>query len=626
MPIEKFKPTYTFTEDRLDQLKQVVPEAFADGKINWNTLKEALGEFLEDEGAEAEHFGLTWPGKRQARRLAALPSKGALTACPEEGIDAENSEHVFIEGDNLEVLKLMQKAYAGRVKLIYIDPPYNTGNDFVYKDDYSEPLEDYLRKTGQKSDGGELLTSNPKSSGRFHSNWLNMMYPRLRLARNLLTEDGCIFISIDNNELNNLISICFEIFGEENYQANISWQKRYTRSNNTVDFTTVVEHIVVFSKSSDFIVNLLDRTEDADNRYANPDNDPRGPWKGASFLNPATPQQRPNLCYPIKNPNTGTITNPTTNAWRRKKSEFDRLQSENRLYWGRDGAQSVPSIKMFLSEARGLTPIDLWDHEYAGNTDEGTKDLAELLGEKVFDNPKPIKLIERVLEHGAKKDSIVLDFFAGSGTTGNAVINRNIKSASFCRYILIQIPEYLNPENNSHKSAALFCKKHKKPQLIAEITKERLRRAAKKVQEGNPDYTGDLGFQVFKLGPSQFRAWEDVRIQDLQQMQLQFEATEQPLIDNWNFDTVFYEILLQEGFPLHSNWGSLDKADQEVLIVSEAEIEHRLFVCLEDKLNKKTIKALTAALDDNDILVCFDRALTDETKAQLADRVRLRVL
>ena len=247
MPIEKLAPRYTFTEDRLAQLKDVVPEAFADGKINWNTLKEALGGYLEEDGADAEHFGLTWPGKRLARKLAALPSKGALTPCPKEGIDAEDSEHVFIEGDNLEVLKLMQKAYAGRVKLIYIDPPYNTGNDFVYKDDYSEPLEDYLCKTGQKGNSGELLTSNPKSSGRYHSNWLNMMYPRLRLARGLLDINGVVLISIDDNEVKNLRSICDEIFGEENFIASMIWEKG--RKNDAKLVSVGHEYILIYAKS-----------------------------------------------------------------------------------------------------------------------------------------------------------------------------------------------------------------------------------------------------------------------------------------------------------------------------------------------------------------------------------------
>lgn len=278
-----------------------------------------------------------------------------------------------------------------------------------------------------------------------------------------------------------------------------------------MDFTTVVEHLLVYSKNEEFIVNLLERTQEADARYSNPDNDSRGPWKGASFLNPATPQQRPNLCYPIRNPNTGQVTNPTTNAWRRSREEFERLRSEGRLYWGIDGKQPVPSIKMFLSEARNITPINFWEHGYAGNTDDGTRDLKELLGEKVFDNPKPVQLIERVIEHGSDSNSIILDFFAGSGTTGNAVLRRNNADNGTRRYILIQLPEPLDPANKDQKSAADFCSKIGKPHTIAELTKERLRRAGQRIREENPLFVGDLGFRAFKLDSSNINAWEPNR-------------------------------------------------------------------------------------------------------------------
>ena len=253
-------------------------------------LKQILGDEVEER---EEKYGLDWHGKRRARQLALTPSTGTLRPCPEESVDWETTRNLMIEGDNLEVLKLLQKSYTGKVKLIYIDPPYNTGKDFVYPDDFRDGIRNYLDLTGQTDDENRRLSSNTETSGRFHTDWLNMMYPRLKLARNLLCSDGVIFISVDDTELGNLQILLSEIFGEENYQANISWQKRYTRSNNTIDFTTVVEHILVYSKSEQFSVNLLERTPEADARYSNPDNDPRGPWKGASFLNPATPEKRP---------------------------------------------------------------------------------------------------------------------------------------------------------------------------------------------------------------------------------------------------------------------------------------------------------------------------------------------
>lgn len=528
--------------ENIDQLKELFPEAFTEGQIDFDTLRQLLGGAVEER---EEKYGLNWHGKRRARQLALTPSTGTLRPCPEESVDWDTTQNLMIEGDNLEVLKLLQKSYAGKVKLIYIDPPYNTGNDFVYPDDFRDNIKNYMELTGQ-IEGGRKISSNTEASGRFHTDWLNMMYPRLKLARNLLRNDGVIFISIDDCELANLQTVLSEIFGEENFRANISWQKRYTRSNNTVDFTTVVEHLLVYSKSEDFVVNLLERTKEADARYSNPDNDSRGAWKGASFLNPATPQQRPNLCYPIRNPKTGQVTNPTTNAWRRSRDEYERLQSEGRLYWGVDGKQPVPSIKMFLSEARDITPINFWEHGYAGNTDDGTRDLRELLDEKVFDNPKPIQLIERVIEHGCDTNSIVLDFFAGSGTTGNAVLRRNNIDNGKRRFILVQLPETLDPANKDQRSAAEYCDKLGKPRTIAELTKERLRRARKKIKDENPLFAGDLGFRIFKLDSSNINAWEPNR-----------ENLEQSLLDHMEHVKagrsevdILYELLLKLGLDL----------------------------------------------------------------------------
>jgi adenine-specific DNA-methyltransferase len=526
----------------IEQLKTLFPEAFTEGKVDFEVLKQLLGGAVDERD---EKYGLNWHGKRQARQLALTPSTGTLRPCPEDSVDWDTTQNLMIEGDNLEVLKLLQKSYAGKVKLIYIDPPYNTGKDLVYPDDFRDGIKNYLELTGQV-EGGAKISSNTEASGRFHTDWLNMMYPRLKLARSLLAEDGVIFVSIDDGELANLQTLLAEVFGEENFEANISWQKRYTRSNNTVAFTTVVEHILVFSRGESFAVNLLKRTEEADARYSNPDNDPRGPWKGASFLNPAKPEQRPNLCYPIRNPTTGLVTNPSTNAWRRSRQEFERLQADGRLYWGADGRQEVPSIKMFLSEARDITPVNFWDHAYAGNTDEGTRDLTEVLGEKVFDNPKPVKLIRRVIEHGSDLESIVLDFFAGSGTTGHAVMAQNAADGGNRRYILVQLPEQLHADNKDQEAGSRFCDRLNKPRTLCELTKERLRRAAKKIKDGNPLFAGDLGFRTFKLDSSNIRAWEPDRT-DLDQALLDS-------VDHLKADrteaAILYELLLRRGLDL----------------------------------------------------------------------------
>jgi len=529
--------------ENIENLKALFPEAFTEGKVDFDVLRQLFGGVVDER---EEKYGLNWHGKRRARQLALTPSTGTLRPCPEDSVDWDTTQNLMIEADNLEVLKLLQKSYAGKIKLIYIDPPYNTGKDFVYPDDFRDNIKNYLELTGQLDSAGRKLSSNTEASGRFHTDWLNMMYPRLKVARHLLQDDGVIFISIDDCELGNLQAMLSEIFGEENFQANISWQKRYTRSNNTVDFTTVVEHLLVYSKSELFTVNLLERTREADARYSNPDGDPRGPWKGASFLNPATPQQRPNLSYPIRNPTTGQVTHPSKNAWRRSKQEFDRLQSEGRLYWGTDGKQPVPAIKMFLSEARDITPINLWEHGFAGNTDDGTRDLKELLGEKVFDNPKPVQLLKRVIEHGLDSQSIVLDFFAGSGTTGQAVMAQNAADSGSRRYILVQLPEPLDASDKDQKLAADFCDKLGKPRTIAELTKERLRRAAKKIRNEMPMFAGDLGFRVFKLGSSNIRAWVPDR-ENLEQTLL--ESIEHLKSDRSEEDVLF-ELLLRFGLDL----------------------------------------------------------------------------
>lgn len=376
---------------------------------------------------------LNWIGKDKVVNHAAAVPFHVLEHKYNYGGESENK---IIHGDNLLALKSLLPEYEGRIKCIYIDPPYNTGNEgWIYNDKVNSPqIKKWL---------GEVVGKEGEDLSR-HDKWLCMMYPRLKLLKRLLADDGAIFISIDDNEQANLKFICDEIFGANNFKSNISWQKRYTRSNNTVDFTTVIEHILVYAKTSLFQVNLLPRTTEADKRYTNPDNDIRGLWKGASFLNPATPEKRPNLCYPITNPNTGKITLPSTNAWRRSKEQYEELLKENKLYWGVDGKADVPSVKMFLSEARGLTPINFWDHKYAGNTDMGTADLKSVLGIKVFDNPKPILLLERVLEHVVKYDenAIILDSFAGSGTTAHAVLKLNAEDGGNRKFILVEMEDY----------------------------------------------------------------------------------------------------------------------------------------------------------------------------------------
>ena len=498
MEIEKVKcSTPDFAEENAAKLLKLFPECAGElGTVDLDKLRQVLSSKVVEGNVERYEF--TWPGKRAAKAAASAATTKTLRPCREESVNFDSTENLYIEGDNLEVLKLLQTSYAGKVKMIYIDPPYNTGHDFVYRDRFSMTDKELATVGGAISDengmGGGIFAINDGAEARYHSNWCSMMYPRLKLARNLLRDDGVLFMSIDDNEVMNARKLCDEIFGEVNFRADVIWQKRYTRSNNTVDFTTVVEHVLVYGRSECFEVNLLPRTEDADNLYTNPDNDPRGPWKGASFLNPATPEKRPNLCYPITNPNTGVTTYPTTNAWRRSKENFDQLQKDGLLYWGKDGSAKVPSIKMFLSEARGLTPINFWSHEYAGNTDDGTSDMAALMG-KVFDNPKPVLLLKRVLEHGSFQDSLVLDFFSGSASTAHAVMQLNAEDGGSRKFIMVQLPETCSEDSEAAKAGY---------KNICEIGKERIRRAGKKIAEENATTAPnlDVGFRVLKLDSS----------------------------------------------------------------------------------------------------------------------------
>ncbi|MDQ6967519.1 MAG: site-specific DNA-methyltransferase [Mariprofundaceae bacterium] len=579
--------TPNFTDENIKKLAALFPNCVTESRddkgrvkkaIDFDLLKQELTENIVD--GPRERYQINWPGKRESLTTANTPINKTLRPCREESVDFDTTQNLYIEGDNLEALKLLQESYLGKVKMIYIDPPYNTGKDFVYKDNFAVSKAEYELDSEQRDKDGRRLVANPDSNGRYHSDWLSMMYPRLKLARNLLKKDGVIFISIDDGEQANVKKLCDEIFGEQNFQANVAWQKRYTRSNNTVDFTTVVEHIIVYSKSSKFIVNLLPRSEEADARYTNTDKDKRGVWKGASFLNPATPSQRPNLCYPIENPNTGQITHPTTNAWRRSKEEYERLAGENRLYWGIDGSQPVPSVKMFLFEARGLTPVNFWEHGYAGNTDQGTAELQNLLGSKVFDNPKPSKLIYRCLEHGTNKNDITLDFFAGSGTTAHAVMQLNVEDNGNRKFIMVQLPEPCDEKSEAFKADY---------KTIAEISKDRIRRAGQKIKADHADKEGieslEIGFRVLKVANSNmndvYYAPDDVNQDSLKFM-------EKNIKDDRTAEDLLFHVLLDWGLDLSAKIVKEEIQGKVVYFLNDDD----LAACFDDGVNEALVKAL----------------------------------
>jgi adenine-specific DNA-methyltransferase len=576
--------------ENTERLKALFPEILTEGpdgvSVNMEVLKALVGDKTVTDADEK--YGLTWHGKRRSRQLALTPSTGTLRPCPEDSVDWDTTQNLIIEGDNLEVLKLLQKSYAGKVKLIYIDPPYNTGKDFVYPDDFQDSIKNYLELTGQV-EGGVKISSNTEASGRFHTAWLNMMYPRLKLARALLRDDGVLFATIDDGEAPRLRALLDEIFGEENFVTQVEWQKRYTRSNNTDDFTSVIDHICVYQKSDAFAVNLLKRDDVANARFTNPDNDPRGPWKATPFLNQVAPERRPNLCYPIKNPNTGKITHPARKAWRYERAVFEKLLKDERLYWGKDGTRDVPDIKTFLSEVRqGMTPINLWTHEYAGHTDQANREIKELFGEKVFDTPKPIRLIQRMLEHGDDGEGFIMDFFAGVGATGHAVLAQNASDGGSRRYVLVQLPEPLDPADSTQKAAADLCDKLERPRNIAELTKERLRRSSKRIMEESPMFAGDVGFRVFKLDSSNIRAWEP----DPENLDKALLDSVEHIRPGRAEADVLYELLLKRGLDLCVPIETRAIAGRDVHAVGGGV----LIACLASRIERRDVEELTGGI------------------------------
>ncbi|EMV3862950.1 site-specific DNA-methyltransferase, partial [Escherichia coli] len=527
------------TADNITKLKSLFPEAFNENGIDFDVLKQLLGENVDEK---EERYGLNWHGKRQARQLALTPSRGTLRPCKDESVDWHNTKNLMIEGDNLEVLKLLQKSYAGKVKLIYIDPPYNTGKDFVYPDNFQDNMKNYLEITGQTEDGARLST-NTETSGRYHTDWLNMIYPRLKLARNLLKEDGVIFISIDDTEVDNLKKVCSEIFGEENFVANIVWQKKYSPQNDATYFSDMHDHILVYAKqrktskndSNGWNIDFLPRSDEQNAAYKNPDNDPRGVWKSVD-LSVKTYSKAND--YSITTPSGRIVTPPASRCWQVSEKRFVELCKENKIWFGENG-NNVPSIKRFLTEVQdGVVPTTWWSYKECGHNQEAKQELKKLMeGESVFfDTPKPLRLLDRILHLATTndKDCIILDFFAGSGTTAHATLNKNIADSGSRRYIAVQLPEKIDDE---------------KYYTISELTKERLRRAGKKVREDNPEWKGDVGFRVFKLDTSNIRPWEATA----ETLSEQLDAYVSPILEGRSEEDLLTELMLKRGIDLSVN-------------------------------------------------------------------------
>lgn len=602
-------------KEKINQLKRMFPEVFTEEKIDWEKLQATFGENINFAN---ERYVLNWAGKSDAFRIMQQPSSQTLIPVEDESVNFDETENIFIEGENLEVLKVLQKSYFGKVKMIYIDPPYNTGNDsFIYPDRFSETKEEYQKRVGDKDDEGYMtgegmFRRNSRENGQYHSNWLNMMMPRLYLAKNLLREDGVIFVSIDDNEVHNLRLLMNEIFGEENFVANIVWEKRYGRSNDAQLMSTVCEHILLYRRT-ETVFRLREVRNSDEKGYSNPDNDPRGVWTSVSFVSQRTRDERPNLSYPLTNPFTKkTFTHPT-NSWKYNEEKYKEMLADNRFYWGKNKDQDFPRIKRFLSELdEGMVPVNLWKFSDTGTTDQGTKEVIELIGKNIFTYPKPIKLISRMLQMGSDRDSIILDFFAGSGTTAHAVMQLNKEDGGNRKFICVQMPEPCEEKSEAYKAGY---------NTIADIAKERIRRVGKKIQseiaeenrknkekldfdQSREEVKLDTGFKVFKLFESNFKQWRQPRHHNAEELKEQLKLFIDPVAENAVVENMVYELLLKSGKDLNSqtenNDGYYLVNGNELAFILE-KVNEQIILEVLSKYPKKVI-ALDRIFNGNDQL------------------------
>lgn len=598
-------------EDRLEALRELFPEAFKDGKLDWPMLQRSLGEWTEPG---KERFGLNWPGKANCMKVIQQASIGTLLPVRNESVNFDTAENLIIEGDNLEVLKLLQKSYYGKVKMIYIDPPYNTGNEFIYPDNYQEGLQEYLRFSGQVDAEGLRLSTNTETDGRYHSKWLNMLYPRLFLARNLLREDGVLLVSIDDHEAHNLRAVLGEIYGEENIIATFVWQKKYSRDNRPV-IGTVHEYIFLVARSAeDFarVRNLLPPSEESTKVYRNPNNDPRGRWRPVPLTAQAG-HATSSQFYEIVAPGGARHRPPEGRCWAVSQETFNNLLREKRVWFGKDG-NAQPNLIRYLSEIEGFVPWTWLPSNEAGHTDEAKKELYALLGkENGFETPKPTKLIRHFLQLATnpKSNDIVLDFFAGTGTTADAVLQQNVEDSGNRRFILVQLPEPTDSKDFP---------------TIAEITKRRtlnrieaLRTSTNSTLAIDSKNAMNFGFRVYRLSSSNFSVWHpDIDgISDLNE-------TMQMFAENVNkarqAEDILYELLLKVGFPLTSPVEKLVLSDKEVFSIGEG----ALLICLDRELTLDVIEAMVEKAPS--MILCLDEGFkgNDQLKVNAVQTVKSR--
>ena len=560
--------------------------------IDFDKLRQELSKDIV-EGTQ-ERYQFTWPGKREAMRIANTPSNMTLRPDRESSVDFDNTGNLYIEGDNLEVLKILREDYLGKVKMIYIDPPYNTGNDFVYEDDFSQTSGEFRGKSGMFDEDGNMILQNyevnSESNGRFHTDWLNMIYPRLKVARDLLTEDGVIFISIDDNEVENLRKVCDEVFGERNFIAQLIWERAYSPKNDARFISNSHDYVIMFAKNIDnYVIGRLDRTDEANARYQNPDNDPRGVWKPSDL---SVKTYNAECDYPITTPTGRIIEPPAGRCWSlSKKAFFERLQ-DNRIWFGSDG-NSVPCIKRFLTELKydGMAPTSILFYKEVGHSQEGAKEVVSLFGDKgVFDGPKPVRLLQRLITlANLKDDSIVLDFFSGSATTAHALMKTNLEKGTDRKFILVQLPEKVSDK-----------KKDQGYGTICEIGKERIRRAGKKIQEEQAAKKSDNGLFDKESEPTRL----DVGFRVLK-------------LDTSNMQDVYYTPEDSSAATLFDDNVKPDRTPEDLLFQVMLECN----LPLSAKIERKTIAGKDVfSVNDDYLIACFDDDVTEIVITEVARR------
>ena len=542
--------------------------------IDFDMLKQELSSVVV-EGNE-ERYQFTWPDKKKSILLANAPIAKTLRPCREESVDFDTTENLYIEGDNLDVLKLLQETYLGKIKLIYIDPPYNTGNDFVYNDDFVESTEAYLTSSGQFDAEGNRLVENPESNGRFHTDWLNMIYPRLKIAKDLLREDGVIFISIDDNEKDNIKKVCDEIFGASNFFSCVSWHRNYASANDSKTFSNVIDYLLIYQKSSLFVRNLLPRTEKQNALYKYDSNDGKGRWRSDNL---SVRTYSANYDYPITNPNTGVVYNPPSGrSWITNKDTMQKWIQENRVFFGQKG-DGAPQLKRYLSEVQdGVVPTTYWSYDDCGHNDEARKEVKELFEKPPFDSPKPTRLLKQVIRIATDKDDLILDFFSGSATTAHAILQYNAEDGGTRKFIMVQLPEETDEKSDAYKAGY---------KNICEIGKERIRRAGAKIKEESPLTTQNLdtGFRVLKLDSTNMK---DVYYSPADYEMSMFDTLADNIKEDRTPEDLLFQVMLDLGVLLSSKIEESIIAGKKVFNVADG----FLMACFDENVSDETITAI----------------------------------